>query len=135
MTENDTIYVFSLSSGAMVIGTVIANTADDYILQSPMELTVGYDQEGIMKFYMQQYFPYAKNNQIILLKNGVEAMSIASGIYATIYVDKIREFEKIKESYLKLLEAPENSIEPASDAAESNSTVIRQNHPGNSKVH
>jgi len=89
--------VFQLSSGATILGQVVHDGKEDYLILHPLELRIGVTEDGIATFQFLRWMPFNKTGIVIIHKANIEGTTTTSPDFAKYYQFQVKKYAMIQE--------------------------------------
>jgi len=103
MDEEDTelldlshVAVIKLVTNETLISEIVEETDEFMVLRRPLSLNNIYDRDGELNIAYKIWMPYCGEDIIVLRKNAMVALCVASDYYANNYLVGIKEMVKYK---------------------------------------
>ena len=88
---------FQLCSGTTIIGQIVHDGKDDYLVLNPLELRIGINDDGIATFQFIKWMPFNKTGIVLIHKANIEGTSITSPDFAKYYMFQVKKYAFIQE--------------------------------------
>ena len=97
--KDDDIAVLRLVTGETVISRVVEENDDMIVLYKPLSITPTYNASGEVRLAYRLWMPYTRESIVVVRKNAMVALCIASKYYKGNYFASLEELDDIKKAF------------------------------------
>ena len=96
LVDMSAVAVIKLVTNETLVTEVVEETDEFMVLQRPLSISSIYDRNGDVNIAYKVWMPYCTEDVVVLRKNAMVALCVASAYYKKNYVTGVKEMMKYK---------------------------------------